>query len=438
MLRLARFAAALLALAGCRETPVPAGSDLARYLDTLTAVDSHAHPMAVVPAGAPADSDYDALPLSGIPPFDVPVGLRPDQAGYYAAQQALFGLTAEGDSVQVKRFVAAASAAIAQRGEAFPVWALDQAHIGTMLANRVAMGAGLAAPRFRWVSFADPLMLPLDVTGEAARTADTKALYPLETKLLQRYLRDLGLARIPPTLEAYHKDVVTATLERQKAQGAVAIKFEAAYLRSLDFRPTDPAQAAAIYRRYAGGGVPTAAEYRLLEDHLAFYLAREAGRLGLAVQIHSLDGFGGAFSAEGAAPHNLEPMVSEPSLRETHFVVVHGGWPRVAETMGLLGRTNTYADISMMTMVAGHAALTATLRTWLTSWPDKVLFGTDAFDGGPQQGWEQGAWLASRNARRALAEALGGMVRDGEISAERARQIGRMVLRENAAKAYRL
>ena len=66
-----------------------------------------------------------------------------------------------------------------------------------MMANRIAMGPGLAPPRFRWISFADPLMLPLDTRGEAARTPDTRPLYPREAKLLQRYLRDLELARCP-------------------------------------------------------------------------------------------------------------------------------------------------------------------------------------------------------------------------------------------------
>jgi hypothetical protein len=66
------------------------------------------------------------------------------------------------------------------------------------------------------------------------------------------------------------------------------------------------------------------------------------------------------------------------------------------------------------------------------------LFGTDAFDGGVEQGWEQIAWVASNTARRGLAIALSGMMRDGEITRERAQALARMVLRENAATAYGL
>jgi predicted TIM-barrel fold metal-dependent hydrolase len=78
------------------------------------------------------------------------------------------------------------------------------------------------------------------------------------------------------------------------------------------------------------------------------------------------------------------------------------------------------------------------LRGWLARWPDKVLFGTDAFEGGPAQGWEEGAVVAATTARRALAIALTAMQRDGEIGPARARALARMVLRDNAIALYHL
>lgn len=178
--------------------------------------------------------------------------------------------------------------------------------------------------------------LLLDGSGEATRTPDMRSLYPLETKLLRRYLRDLSLASIPATLEAFESLVVIPTLEHQKAGGAVGIKFEAAYLRPLDFGVDDEPSARAIYARYAKGGTPTHAEYLTLQNHLFRTITRTAGRLGLAVQIHSLEAFGGDHSPEGAAPHQHESVFNDSTLRATTFVIVHGGWPRVEETMGLL------------------------------------------------------------------------------------------------------
>src|SRR6185312_1103596 len=134
-------------------------------------------------------------------------------------------------------------------------------------------------------------------------TPDTRVLYPRETKLLRRYLRELGITRTPGTLAEYVRSAVTPTLERQRAAGAIAVKFEAAYLRPLDFADPDSTQAARVYAHYSAGGVPTHAEYKALEDYLFRVIAREAGRLGMSVQIHSLETFGSYYKSAGAAPH---------------------------------------------------------------------------------------------------------------------------------------
>jgi hypothetical protein len=47
-------------------------------------------------------------------------------------------------------------------------------------------------PRVRWVSYVDALMLPLDNAAEAATSRDLEKLFPLEDRLLQRYLADLN------------------------------------------------------------------------------------------------------------------------------------------------------------------------------------------------------------------------------------------------------
>jgi predicted TIM-barrel fold metal-dependent hydrolase len=417
----------------------PIDSALARYINAIRAIDDHAHPMRPVPAGAPADTDFDALPLDGIPGFDLPNRVKADDPIWRLAENALYRIapTVSGNAYHAALKDAVASTQRAQ-GMRFPEWALDQAGIEVMMSNRISMGAGLAPPRFRWIAFADPLMLPLDVRGEAARTPDTRPLYPREAKLLARYLREINVRALPATLDAYVTGVVVPTLARMRSNGAVGIKFEAAYLRPLDFDDPDPAAATRIYARYAHGGIPSHAEYKTLEDYLFRAIAREAGRQRLAVQIHSLETFGGFYSTHGSAPHLLEPAFNDSTLRGTKFIIVHGGWPLVGETQGLISKPNVYADISMMDNIVSPTILAGVLRQWLGEWPDKVLFGTDAFEGGAEQGWEQVAWVASNTTRRALAIALTGMMHDGEITRDRAQTLARMVLRENAASLYGL
>lgn len=426
-----------LALSTVARAQSPVDSALVRYIASIRAIDNHAHPMRPLQQGAPADSEFDALPLDGIPPFGMSWRLRLENPEWRVAQSALFGIPNRGsDSVFRLALHTRRAQELRARGESYPSWVLDRAGIDVMFANRIALGPGLSPPRFRWVAFDDALMLPLDTRDEAARSPDTRSLYPKERTLLRRYMHDLNVDQLPATLDGYLSTVLRPTLERQRRDGAVAVKFEAAYLRPLDFGEAQSAEAGRIYEKYVAGGAPTRGEYKTLEDFLFHEIAREAGGLGMAVHIHTLDSFGGFYAARGSSPHQLETVFNDSTLRGTSFVMIHGGWPLFAQTQSMLGKPNVYADISMMVLVAEPRELANVLRSWLTAWPEKVLFGTDAFDGGPDQGWEEVAYLGATTARRALALALTGMMRDGEIDRSRAEALARMVLRENAAHLY--
>ena len=76
------------------------------------------------------------------------------------------------------------------------------------------------------------------------------------------------------------------------------------------------------------------------------------------------------------------------------------------------------------------------LRPWLSNWPEKLLYGSDATPNTDETSWEETGWISSQSARQALATALADMVRDGEATGARASQIGRGVLRQNAVRLY--
>jgi predicted TIM-barrel fold metal-dependent hydrolase len=318
------------------------------------------------------------------------------------------------------------------------MWVLDQVGTEVLLANRIALGPGLAPPRVRWVSFADALMLPLSNTAEAASSPDREKLFPLEDKLLQRYMSNLRVTKRPATLDQYLKTVVTPTLEAQRKGGCLAVKFEAAFLRSLDFEEVPAATASRIYASYISAGVPSHADYKALQDFLFRYIAREAGRLGMAVHIHSFGGPGNFFRAAGADPLLLESAFNDPSLRKTNFVIVHGGGVYAPHAGAMLWKPNVYLDMSGMTLLYTPAKLAEVLRDWLTQYPEKVLFGSDAAALGPDTGWELAAWIATKNGRAALALALTDMIRNGEVSRARAGEIATMVMRTNAETLYKL
>jgi len=70
--------------------------------------------------------------------------------------------------------------------------------------------------------------------------------------------------------------------------------------------------------------------------------------------------------------------------------------------------------------------------------PGEVLYGTDGYPFTAALGWEESTWLADHNAREALGLALTGMLRDSEISRERANQIAESVLRGSAKQLYQI
>ena len=66
------------------------------------------------------------------------------------------------------------------------------------------------------------------------------------------------------------------------------------------------------------------------------------------------------------------------------------------------------------------------------------MFGTDAYPYSDELGWEESGWIAARRGREALAIAVTAMMREDGIPRDRALQLARLVLRENARKLYKL
>lgn len=410
---------------------------IAEQIAAVWAIDNHAHPVLALPLGT-TDRGFDALPVYSLDLQSDPVALRPDFPLLGAAWKDLYGFETPPplDADGIKGLNNARARVKEQQGQHYPEWVLDKAKIATMLANRVAMGRGVQPPRFRWVPFVDALLFPLDNSGMAAVSPDRNQFFALEEGVRRRYLEEAGMSAPPATLNEYLKRVVTPILDGQKAGGAVAAKFELAYLRSFDFTDPPRAEAGKIYARWVRGGRPDATEYKLLQDFLFRYIAMDCGRLGMPIHLHAMAGAGSYFSIGGGNPLLLEPLFNDPRLRKTKFVLLHGGWPYVREIGALLQKPNVYLDISQQSLTMTPHTQAQWLREWLEWEPEKVLFGTDGYPYSEELDWPESTWIAARNARLALGIALTGMLQDGEISRKRAGELARLVLRGNAEALY--
>lgn len=420
-----------------------ADPQLLAEIQKIKAIDNHSHPPRIVSPGE-KDDEFDALPCDPLEPSDPTTVGRPENPQFVAAWKALYHYSySDASPEHVKELLAAKQKVMQEQSDNFPNWVLDHLGIETELANRIRLGRGLQEPRFRWVPFDDALLLPLNNANLANETPDRKFFYSREDMLLKRYLADLKLAKPPATLAEYTSNVVIPTLVRQRKNGAVAIKFEAAYLRTLDFGPIPldrdavAREAAAIYSRYIQGEVPDSADYLKLQDYLMRFIAREAGRLGLPVHIHTGAGCGTYFMLMGSNPALLDSLLNDASLRGTKFVLLHAGAGAFTEYVPyLLMKPNVYTDFSEQTWMISTRRLSEVIRDLLEWYPEKTLFGTDLFSNTPEIDWEVVGWQTTQSAREALAIALTGMMQDGEITRQRALELAHMVLHDNAARLY--
>jgi uncharacterized protein len=398
---------------------------------SIRAIDNHTHDDPADPQRGGSWQPDNPLGAADYP--DV-VPLRRDNVEWLQAWRALYGYQhSDMDLAHLRELLATKQRLMREGGERWPTIVLDKAGVDIALVNATHLGAGQHSDRFRWVPYADPLLWPF--AGDKSRL-----LYSGGPSSIAQLQRELSLASLPATLDDYIAHVVEPTLAHWQNAGVVAVKFLAAYARTLDFQPVTTEAAAAAYSRAAAGGVLDAAQTKALEDYLFYEICARAGAHQLVVHIHTGNGNGPYFNNAGADPLLLEAALNSKALRNTRFVLLHGGWPFALHAQAMMDKPNTYADFSAQTFYLTTPALAEVLRGWLAWHPEKVLFGSDAYSDAntPLSDYEEKQVLMAQKSRRALAIALTAMMRDHEITQARAIEIARMVMRANAVALYRL
>jgi uncharacterized protein len=401
---------------------------LLQQIDRIPIYDNHSH------ATFPDDSDMDAM--AAAPDESTVLRLRDDNPEFVAAAKALFGYPySDFQPEHAKWLIDKKKAAEASGNTAYWDGILDKLNIETCLANRVALAPYLDPKRFHWVFFVDSFLFPFDNRDQTGKNSDMGVYIPLQEKVLQRYEKQEGVNGLPTDLAGY-ENFVRQTLADNQKKGGVAIKFEAAYFRSLYFGDPPREKAEAIYAKYHAGGVPSEEEYHTFQDYVFRVLIDQAGKLNLPVHIHSAVGIGDYFSLTNGNPLNLENVLRDPRYKNVKFVLIHGGYPHTLEMIWMTAAKNVYTDSSLVGYYVYPSELKNILKQWISLYPERMMFGSDAFPFNDAVGAEETFWLATRSARTAVAAALAELVSEGAFTEARALELARMYLHDNAAKLY--
>jgi hypothetical protein len=414
--------------------PMP-GKDVTAIYDRLLPqiqkipiVDMHAHP------GYWDDPDVDAMAVTTTD-LD-PARSRPTNEEWIAAAKALYGYPYADFSPEHVRWLHDKDDELRkQAGKEYLSKILDKVGIQVSVANRVAMDYLDGNPRFRWVFFVDPFMFPFD-NSKLSISPDRAVYFPIQEKALHRYLQQAGAAQLPADFAGYEA-AMHKVLEQDKQQGAVALKFEAPYFRSLVGIADPPReQAEAIYNKYRAGGTPTADEYRVFQDYIFRSLVAQAAPLHLEVHIHSAVGSGNYYHLSEGNAMDLENILRDPRYKDTTFVMIHGGFPYTEQSIWLAALPNVYLDTSEFNTLIYPAQYSRILKEWFEIFPEKIVFGSDCFPYSREIAVPETYWLAVQTARAASAAALAEMISEGEINETRAMEIARGYFHDNTAKLF--
>jgi uncharacterized protein len=430
------FAALVLATtAAAQARPFP-GPDLQKTYDRLLAqiekiplYDNHAHP------GFGDDSDVDAM---AAPPGETDfMRTRSDNPEFVTAAKDLLGYPFSDFSPEHIKWLVDKSKESEKAGDTRYFDAiLDKLNTETVLANRAMMPSYLDPKRFHWVFFVDSFFYPFDNTAQTASTPDMGVYVPLQEKMLARYKKLEGVQGLPADLAGYEDFLRRTLADNQSKRGGVAMKFEAAYFRSLYFTDPPRATAAAIYDKYHAGGVPSAEEYNIFQDYIFRVLIDQAGKLHLPTHIHSAVGIGDYFSIRKGDVLNLENVLRDARYKNQTFVLLHGGWPYFKEAALLTAVKNVYLDTSFQSEFLYPSQFKDVLKQLLTLFPEKMMYASDAFPFNEALGAEESFWLSARSSRIALAAALAELVSEGAYTEPKALDLAHMYLHDNAAKLY--
>lgn len=307
---------------------------------------------------------------------------------------------------------------------------LDICGIEKVFSNSRSQIKDLDLGRVLWVPFIDLFFYPFEASG-------LKSINPRLKEEIKNLSKEVWELREKYKIKI--KDLssyllfIDKVLNDYKKENAVALKAASGYLRTLWFEEPERDKVAAIFEEGLKGELLSWKRYKKLQDFTAKYIFMKAGELRLPVHFHT--GFGADASLKNldSNPLNLESIFSDIRFKDTKFVMLHAGYPFWDKLKPLLEKRNIYVEFSAVNWFVFEHELEKILYEWLCypGTSDKIMFGADG-------GTPVFFWIAAKNSRKALYQALAKLINNRIIGEEKAILIAEKIMRGNAIRVHRL
>ena len=226
-------------------------------------------------------------------------------------------------------------------------------------------------------------------------------------------------------------------------KGAVSLKTVIAYRTGLEIRRHNEGEVKTAYKNIIEKATSVESLRKILFsrskdvkkvfDYFVFLSLEDSVKHKIPLQIHVGMGDAPFIDLRLANPILLHDLINDPSAKTSRIVLTHGGYPWIEEA-GFLVNTypNVFIDLSETIPFISIGIKNKLLDLFEMAPTNKLMYGSDGYN------LPELHWISSILTKKALQDALNGLIASKEIDEDWAEEIARQILAENAKRIYDL
>lgn len=221
--------------------------------------------------------------------------------------------------------------------------------------------------------------------------------------------------------------------ENIQLQEAVALKTAISYETGIEIGRVTNQEASKAYTAFRKNRDPHRNAEKQIRDYLFRASLEKCIQHDIPVQIHTGIGDAPVHDLRRANPLLLFQTLRDKHLQQAKIVLLHGGYPYLAETASLVNMyPNIWVDLSEMIPFASLGVIRRLYELFEMAPITKIVYGSDCYH------IPEIAWFSAIYFKRCLGKVLSELVSERIVSSDYARFIAARILSENARELYKL